>query len=249
MYLIKPGWKTRSMGMVPWEQVTGKMVLQHLESIARLCYKTEDKMTDDSYLSFMKRRMSGIIKHTAILDHLTITSEYICDRGVSHEWLRHKLTEILGAGIKEPTDDFKPMAVMQESTRYCNYMKNGGVCFVIPEWVKNIKEGEYDDEEIEGSSWFQSLPRKEKLWFEGKINSEYTYLELLKEGCTPQEARGDLAINVKTDFIVTCSLTEWRHIMKLRTDSAAHPDMKEIMRPQLKQFKEKIPILFDDIEY
>lgn len=252
MHLLKPGWNNISMGIVPWEHVDGMVVLKYLEKIGRKSYKSEDKITEDSALNFIKARLSGKIKHTAILDHLTITAEYISDRGVSHEWLRHKLTDMLGEGCVEPVDDFKPMAVMQESTRYCNYMKRGGVCFIIPEWVKNIPEGEYSQDKSIGyykERVFNILPEDELLWLQGKLHSEYIYLELLKKGRTPQEARGDLCIAVKTEFIVTCSLTEWRHVMNLRTDSAAHPDMKEIMRPQLLEFKKKIPIIFDDINF
>jgi len=255
MHLVKPGWNNISMGIVPWKDVNGLTVLKHLERIGRKSYKSEDKITEDSAEKFIKARLSGIIKHTAILDHLQITAEYMSDRGVSHEWLRHKLTDMLGEGCVEPVDDFKPMAAMQESTRYCNYMKRGGVCFVIPEWVKNIPEGEYNMDELcenvrsKERVIYNNLPNDEQLWLKGKLHSEYTYLELLKNGRTPQEARGDLCIAVKTEFIVTCSLTEWRHVMNLRTDNAAHPDMKEIMRPQLLEFKKKIPVIFDDIKF
>lgn len=255
MHLVKPGWNNISMGIVPWKDVNGLTVLKHLELIGRKSYKSEDKITEDSAIGFIKARLSGMIKHTAIIDHLQITAEYMSDRGVSHEWLRHKLTDMLGEGCVEPIDDFKPMAAMQESTRYCNYMKRGGVCFVIPERIKNIPEGEYNALELHQNvnskerKLYDSLPDDERLWFMGKIHSEHTYTELLKNGWTPQEARGDLCIAVKTEFIVTCSLTEWRHVMTLRTDNAAHPDMKEIMRPQLLEFKRKIPVIFDDIYF
>jgi len=256
MYLMKPGWKTTRMGLTPWEEVDGKKVLQTLEIEGRRCYKSEGRMTEDSCYSFMKNRLSGKIKHTALLDHLHITAEYICDRGVSHEWLRHKLTEILPSGCVQELDDFTPMAVCQESTRYCNYMKSGGVCFIMPPWI-NIPEGNYF--EYGSKEYYNFLNSQyvlkdgyilnniEILWFNNALYSEYTYLEMLKNRLTPQEARGELLIKVKTEFSVTCSITEWRHIMNLRTDSAAHPQMKEVMRPQLEEFKRKIPILFDDI--
>jgi thymidylate synthase (FAD) len=72
---------------------------------------------------------------------------------------------------------------------------------------------------------------------------------MLRLGLSPQMARGELLIKTKTEFIVTCSLTEWRHIFKQRTSAAAHPQMVELMRPQLEEFKRKIPVLFDDITY
>lgn len=239
MHLIKPGWKNLRMGITPWEEVKGIDVLRTIEEYGRKCYKTEGKMTEDSALPFMQKRMGQ--GHIALLDHLHITAEYISDRGVSHEWLRHKLTEILGSGIFEPVDDFKPMAVCQESTRYCNYMKSGGVVFIVPPWI-NIEEGEYS---TKVSPEFKS--EADLVWFAGCLGSEITYLRLLELGQTPQQARDQLIIGVKTEFVVTCSITEWRHIMKQRTADTAHPQMTEIMRPQLEEFKKKIPILFDDI--
>lgn len=254
MYLMKPGWRTVSMGLVPWDKVNGLDVLKFIEREARRCYQSEPAITEDSAIPFMKRRLNPSNPHIAILDCLHITAEYICDRGISHEWIRHKLTEIFPTGdfIDEP--DWTPMSVTQESTRYCNYMKKGGVCFIIPPWV-NIREGEYEEKAlVEYASstereWYNQATRAEQLWFKGALHSEYIYLEEIKEGWTPQMARGDLAIKTKTTFGVTCSLTEWRHIMKQRTADAAHPQMRELMRPQLLEFQQKIPVIFDDISY
>lgn len=244
MYLIKPGWKNLRMGIVDWDAVDGLTVLKVIEEYGRKCYKSEGKATEDSAVTFVEKRLRD--GHIAILDHLHLTAEYICDRGVSHEWLRHKLTEIFGSdSIKngESAYDWKPMAVCQESTRYCNYMKRGGVVFVIPPWI-NVPEGEYN--EMPGWNWVNPAT---EVWFGGCLESEYRYLKLIELGWTPQMARGDLAIKVKTEFVVTCSLTEWRHVMKQRTHNTAHPQMTELMRPQLRQLQQKIPVIFDDIVY
>lgn len=246
MYLMKAGWKTLSMGIVPWEKVDGMEVLKHLEYIGRKCYKSEGKVNEGSAPPFIQKRIDQT--HIAILDHLHITAEYISDRGVSHEYLRHKLTEILGSGCVEPVDDYKPMAAMQESTRYCNYMKSGGVCFIIPPWV-NIPEGEYHSiVDLHKHLRIAGIEADEN-WFIGCLNSERLYLKALELGWTPQQARGELAIKVKTEFIVTCSLTEWRYLFFRRTPKDAHPQMYELMRPQLDDMKAKIPIIFDDITY
>lgn len=251
MYLRKAGWKTLRMGLTPWDQVDGIMVLKTIEEYARRCYKSEGAMTEDSAIPFMTKRMNPKNPHIALLDHLHVTAEYIADRGFSHEYLRHKLTEILGSGCVEPVDDFTPPAVCQESTRYCNYMRSGGVCFIIPPWIAMIPEGEYSkwlhDSEMP-EFWLDLLP-VEQTWFQAKLMAEYAYLREIELGWTPQMARGDLSISTKTEFIVTCSLTEWRHIFKQRTSAAAHPQMVELIRPQLEEFKRKIPVLFDDIVY
>lgn len=66
---------------------------------------------------------------------------------------------------------------------------------------------------------------------------------------SPQEARSILPNSLKTEIVMTMNLREWRHFFRLRTAEAAHPQMREIARPMLEAFKEKIPVVFDDIEY
>lgn len=80
-------------------------VLKHIELCGRTCYKSEKKITDESCLAFVQ----SIIKrgHEAVLEHFNITVKFICDRGVSHEIVRHRLA-----------------SYCQESTRYCNYAKD-----------------------------------------------------------------------------------------------------------------------------
>ena len=247
MYLLRPGWKTVRMGLTPWADVKAMDVLRIIEKEGRRCYKSEDKITTKSAMQFVALRVAQ--GHIALLDHLHVTAEYVCDRGVSHEWIRHKLTEILPSSSIEDGYDWTPMAVSQESTRYCNYMKSGGVCFIIPPWISRIPEGEYHIAEQDKYILQLNLNRPEQLWFRNSLHSEYTYLELLAEGWTPQKARGELLIKTKTEFCVTCSLTEWRHVFSQRTAGAAHPQMQEIMRPQLEEFKRVLPVIFDDINY
>lgn len=85
--------------------IDGATILKRLEQCGRVCYKSEAKITDTSAPAFV----SGIIKrgHEAVLEHCSFTVKFICDRGVSHEIVRHRLA-----------------AYCQESTRYCNYSKD-----------------------------------------------------------------------------------------------------------------------------
>ena len=69
----------------------------------------------------------------------------------------------------------------------------------------------------------------------------------MKLGITPEEARSILPNSLKTEIIVTMNLREWRHFFKLRTSKAAHPQMRQVAIMILKIFKEKIPVIFDDI--
>lgn len=78
---------------------------------------------------------------------------------------------------------------------------------------------------------------------------EKAYLELIKLGASPQEARSVLPNSLKTEIVMTMNLREWRHFFKLRTADNAHPQMREITRPLLNEFKKQIPVIFDDIVY
>ena len=84
------------------EQPNGEALLKRLEKAGRVCYKSEDKITEDSAKQFI----SSIIKrgHESVVEHEKITVTIICDRGVSHEIVRHRIA-----------------SYSQESTRYCNY--------------------------------------------------------------------------------------------------------------------------------
>ena len=79
------------------------------------------------------------------------------------------------------------------------------------------------------------------------VSAEETYGLLLKEGWKPQQAREILPNAVKTEIVITGNIREWRNFFKLRTDSAAHPQMREIMIPLLLKLNEEIPELWEDI--
>ncbi len=77
---------------------------------------------------------------------------------------------------------------------------------------------------------------------------EMAYLTLIEDGATPQEARSVLPNSLKTEIVVTYNLREWRHFFRLRYSKKAHPQMREIAIPLLREFKSRIPVIFDDIE-
>ena len=76
---------------------------------------------------------------------------------------------------------------------------------------------------------------------------EKTYLKMIESGAHPQQARTVLPNSLKTEIIMTMNLREWRHFFKLRTANVAHPQMIEIAKQILDEFKELIPIVFDEI--
>lgn len=193
-----------------------------IEVAGRTCYKSEDKITPDSAEKFIKSiRDRG---HHSVLEHSAMTVRFVCDRGVTHEIVRHRLA-----------------AYSQESTRYCNY--KGGVTFVIPPWI-SIEEGEYPLHMADiGMKDFCT-----KRWFIAMHDAENAYVALLGENWSPQQARSVLPNSLKTEIVMTANFREWRHVFSLRCSKAAHPQMRELMIPLLIECQGLIPVIFDDIE-
>lgn len=217
MNIIKPSFKI--------EHITPD-ALQLIERAGRTCYKSEDKITPESAKTFARMIMKR--GHLSVIEHSQMTVRIICDRGVTHEIVRHRLA-----------------AYSQESTRYCNY--KGGVTFVIPPWV-DIFPGEYNTIE-ELDRYGNNLRHDEIVWCSQMLSAETDYICLIEDGWTPQQARTVLPNSLKTEIVITANFREWRHIFKLRTDLSAHPQMQEIMRPLLKEAVNHVPVIFDNIAF
>lgn len=193
--------------------------LRRIEEAARTCYKSSNDTGDIQKTKDLVKRLidSG---HEAMLEHSQLSVKFVCDRGVSHEIVRHRLCSFA-----------------QESTRYCNYSKakfNSGITVISPSW---------HTDNCDGPTTMAYL-----AWFSSCLKAEQKYLEMLEHGLTPQQARGVLPTSLKTEIVVTGNYREWRHMLKLRTAKDAHPDIRLLMCPLLKELKEKLPIIFDDIE-
>lgn len=122
--------------------VDGQTILKRIEQCGRVCYKSEDRITDDSAAKFCKAILSN--GHEAVLEHCSFTVKFICNRGVSHELVRHRLA-----------------SYCQESTRYCNYAKDkfGTEITVIKPCF--LQEGTYAYNE-----WKASCKRAEEAYFQ-----------------------------------------------------------------------------------
>ena len=89
--------------------------------------------------------------------------------------------------------------------------------------------------------------QKYEAWMRAMENAEKSYFELIELGATPQEARSVLPNSLKTEIVVTMNLRSWRNFFRLRCDSHAHPQMREVANIALDLFKKRLPIFFDDI--
>lgn len=205
--------------------IDGMEILRTLEAVGRTCYKSEDKITDDSCINFVR----GIINrgHEAVIEHYNLTVRLTNDRGVSHEEVRHRIA-----------------SYAQESTRYCNYSadKFGNQITYI-----DIRGGMELDPKVKSLS-AEEFDAIYNEWVIACEDAERHYNRMLELGATPQIARSVLNNSTKTEINITMNLREWRHFFKLRTAPSAHPQMREIAIMLLKAFKLMIPVIFDDIE-
>jgi len=130
---------------------------------------------------------------------------------------------ITDRGVTHEIVRHRLVSYTQESTRYCNYSKKG-VTFTEP------CDFTLENDDLE----FLELV-------------EAHYNKKIAQGKTPQQARYFLVNGLKTEIVCTANIREWRHILKLRTSKAAHPQMRALMIPLLRELQEKLPVLFDDI--
>lgn len=166
-----------------------------------------------------------------------ITVRFTTDRGVSHEFVRHRV-----------------FSFAQESTRYCNYSKDkfgGEITFIIPSWMTGAPEGtiEWDGKDpmlIRGDERFNYLFQMD----EGVVGAydtllalsecEYRYLFLTSNNIlTPQQARQVLPNALKTELVMTGFTSDWNHFFDLRargTTGAPHPDAKALAEPLMGEF-------------
>ena len=254
-----------------------------IELAGRTCYKSEDKITENSAKEFVDRMIK--LGHGAMLEHgtvyLTITAtspevrkyeinpysrvkkisvdgingrayittnyrvlvenkwlddlkyqcdptpshekritvKFICDRGVSHEFVRHRV-----------------FSFAQESQRYCNYNKdkfNNELTFIKPTWL-NIPTGDYtywDGDWCDIDNMKIQLPSDNGiadnfLWCLNNAGMQYRLL--INKGLKPQEARAVLPNATKTELVMTGFESDWEGFFKLRCSGAAHPDAKKL---------------------
>ena len=201
--------------------------LQHIEKIGRVCYKSENNITDDGESAKKFDNMLIANGHEAMIEHSILSVKFIVDRGVSHEIVRHRLASFA-----------------QESTRYCNYSKDK---FSNTLNIIDIADGIALDTKMKNMS-ASEITQVLIEWYKAMEDAEKHYMRMIELGATPQIARSVLPNSLKTEIVMTANYREWRNFFKLRTDIAAHPQMREVAIPLLNELKTLIPVVFDDIE-
>ena len=200
--------------------------LKHIEMIARECYKSLDKITEDGESA--KKFVKGLIDagHETMVEHSTLSVKFTIDRAIANEVVRHRIA-----------------SYAQESTRYCSYNKDkfGNEIKVI-----DISNGMKLDTKMQNLSE-DNLSKIYKEWIFAMKDAEEHYMKMIEMGATPQMARSVLPNSTATTLTMTANYREWRNFFKLRTAMGAHPQMREIAIALLEDLKTKLPIIFDDI--
>lgn len=182
------------------------------------CFKDSLKFECGEYGSGRVINDLSVLTVRERMIHEDFTVVFTVDRGVTHELVR-----------------MREASFAQESTRYCNYSKDkfGKEITFIKPCFETWNEYKY------------------KLWEEACSCAEKMYFSLIDDGAKPQEARDVLPVSVKSDIAVTANLNEWYHIFNLRACDAtgpAHPQMKEVMIPLLKEERELRPDAFGGLK-
>lgn len=198
-----------------------------IETIGRTCYQSEVKDIPDHGAKFVRQ----IVKrgHLGLLEHVNMTIEFLVDRGVTHEIVRHRHASFA-----------------QTSTRYCNYSKGkfGHAITVI-----NI------DTALDTDPLTKDMTPEEKMaiwleWRDGCKDAEKHYFRMLELGASPQIARGVLPTSLKSELKMTANLREWRHFFALRAlelTGPVHPQMLEVAWPVYEACLRNLPEVFHGI--
>ena len=156
-----------------------------------------------------------------------ITVKFVCDRGVSHEFVRHRV-----------------FSFAQESTRYCNYSKDkfdNELTFIEPCWLEdyNYKDNTYNQLFIDSLRFAEAHYLDLLKKWDDKIPDKRYKTGFRNNPWTPQQARAVLPNALKTELVVTGFVSDWNHFFDLRargTTGAPHPQAKELAEPLMKEF-------------
>lgn len=199
----------------------GIMLLKKIEWCGRISHRSEEAQTEESWERFIT---SVVMGHGdwSIVEHASVTVDMLVDRGITHELVRHRL-----------------FSFTQESTRFVNYEKKMPASFIQPHLSPEAERAPNGE---------QTELSQEQWWKHAIRTAEQSYKRMLSSGCPPQIARSVFPNALASRIVITGNLRNWRHFLLMRTTKEAHPQMRQVTVPLLAEFKEKIPLLFDDIE-
>lgn len=214
--------------------------MKRIEWCARISHRAEEAQTEDSWKRFLK---AVVLDHGdwSVVEHISVSVDALVDRGITHEWVRHRL-----------------FSFTQESTRFVNYEKKMPPSFIYPKPEVECAHC------LDGSRSFEHAGRwvhnpveyggellrcaYDPTWLACIRECELSYQKLIKDGWRPQEARSIFPNALASRIVTTGNLRNWRHFFIMRTTAEAHPQMRQVTIPLLAEFQTTFPILFDDIQ-
>ena len=208
MKIVKPSFEI----LTPMDS---KSICKQIELVARTCYKSEDQITDESAPKMVKSLLNR--KHLAMLEHASVSVKFICDRGVSHEIVRHRVA-----------------SYAQESTRYCNYSlgKFDGEITVIEPFFFQYGTPEY-------YVWYQSCIVAEQT-YNSLIKMGRSPQEA--RSVLPNSLKTEIVVTMNLREWI-----HFFNLRVLGTTGAPHPQMREAAFPVLEAFARELPEVFGEL--
>ena len=260
-----------------------KDIKKHIEYCARISYKSQDRITDDSYEEFVnmlvkrdharplefgtvhlkmilpdfqgfihslltigmlnniwiKHAYKGDIVYITtnyryyldIVKYLPNVKKYLTEEDNEYYPKRYTVHFITSRGIMDEFRTHIGLSHLAESSRYCSYDKNrfgNELTFIIPNWVNtNYSNKEQEEPSVSSMEWSTAI-----------LDAEASYMNLIKMGCTAQEAREVLPLAVKSELI-SCGFEDaWSNFFYRRCAKDAHPMAREIATKVRDKFKE-----------
>jgi thymidylate synthase (FAD) len=219
--------------------VRQEMTLEHItpealkliEKAGRISWRSEGKIGPGTEKAFVK--MLKKAEHESVIEHAHATFRVVTDRGTSHSLVRHRLA-----------------SYTMESTRYCNYSKEkfeGQLQIILPVRFEPLVHVDSKGliREKPGLDIHSYEYKKYSHWLNGMSQAEVNYLRSIALGEKPEEARGFLPHDIKTELYWTANLREWMHIFKMRRDKHAHPQVRALIEQAWLALNAQIPELFE----
>lgn len=208
MNIVKPGFEFLG-------EIDGIALLKNIERAKRVCYKSEDAITAESYIGAVRDLITR--GHDAMLEHGSISVVVTCDRGVSHEIVRHRIA-----------------SYAQESTRYCNYSKdkfNNEITVIEPYF--------FHEGTVAYDAWYDGCTSAERAYFDllalGRTPQE-------ARDVLPNSLKTEVVITMNPR-----EWRHFFKLRACGSSGKPHPQMLEIAVPMLRAFQQKFPVIFDDL--
>lgn len=227
-----------------------------------MCYKYKDNHYSKTCNLIINDTIEGICITTNL--RVIIENDWLDDlkfiaNDISNHVKRYTFSFITNLGVSRELNRHRCHSISEESTRYCNYSKDkfgNGITFIIPEWL-DLEECNIDDTDKD----FIHLPNQYRFdgtlanlvngdknltvegeWLAANVRAQIHYLNLLKKGWKPQQAREVLPLSLKTQVVHTAFEDDWKDFIALRSDGisgAPHPNIK-VLADKVKELIEQI---------